>query len=76
MTQPAPAIVAKNLVKRYGALTAVDGVSFSVTDGECFGVLGPNGAGKSTTIKMLCTLLRPTSGTAAVNGFDVARQPA
>ena len=53
---------------------AVDGVSFSIRAGEIFGLLGPNGAGKTTTIRMLCTLLEPTSGTALVNGYDVLRQ--
>jgi ABC-2 type transport system ATP-binding protein len=56
--------------------TAVDGVNLQIEQGEIFGLLGPNGAGKSTTIRMLCTLLEPTSGTARVNGFDVVRQPA
>lgn len=55
-------------------LTAVDGVSLQIQRGEVFGLLGPNGAGKSTTIRMLCTLLEPTSGSARVNGFDVVRQ--
>ncbi len=54
--------------------TAVDGVSLQIEQGEVFGLLGPNGAGKSTTIRMLCTLLEPTSGTARVNGFDIIRQ--
>jgi ABC-2 type transport system ATP-binding protein len=54
--------------------TAVDGVSLQIEQGEIFGLLGPNGAGKSTTIRMLCTLLEPTSGTARVNGFDLIRQ--
>jgi ABC-2 type transport system ATP-binding protein len=54
--------------------TAVDGVSLQIERGEIFGLLGPNGAGKSTTIRMLCTLLEPTSGTARVNGFDVVKQ--
>ncbi len=54
--------------------TAVDGVDLQIQRGEIFGLLGPNGAGKSTTIRMLCTLLEPTSGTARVNGFDVVRQ--
>jgi ABC-2 type transport system ATP-binding protein len=72
--QPEAAIEVRDLVKTFGEFTAVDHLNFSVPHGEIFGFLGPNGAGKSTTIKMLCTLLRPTSGTATVNGFDVARQ--
>ncbi len=59
------------LGRRFGALEAVKQVSFAVEEGEIFGFLGPNGAGKTTTINMLCTLLRPTTGTATVNGFDV-----
>lgn len=55
--------------------TAVDGVDLQIAAGEIFGLLGPNGAGKSTTIRMLCTLLEPTSGTARVNGFDIFTQP-
>ncbi|MFN8661125.1 MAG: ATP-binding cassette domain-containing protein [Thermomicrobiales bacterium] len=74
-SQAEAAIEVRDLVKTFGEFTAVDHLSFSVPHGEIFGFLGPNGAGKSTTIKMLCTLLRPTSGTATVNGFDVARQP-
>lgn len=62
------------LVRRFGQVEAVKGVSFQVAQGESFGFLGPNGAGKTTTISMLCTLLRPTSGRATVNGFDVVRQ--
>ena len=54
--------------------TAVDGVSLQIGQGEIFGLLGPNGAGKSTTIRMLCTLLEPTSGTARINGYDITRQ--
>jgi len=64
------------LTKSFGDLEAVRGVSFQVAAGETFGFLGPNGAGKSTTISMLCTLLRPTSGTAKVAGFDVDRDRA
>jgi len=67
-------IEAENLSKRFVQLVAVDQVSLSVTEGEIFGFLGPNGAGKTTTINILCTLLRPTSGTALVNGYDIIRQ--
>ncbi len=63
------------LVKRFGDFVAVDNVSLDVTPGEIFGFLGPNGAGKSTTIRILCGLLGPTSGSATVAGFDVATQP-
>ena len=68
------AIVAENLERRFGDLAAVKDVSFTVGEGEVFGFLGPNGAGKTTTINMLCTLLRPSAGSARVNGFDIARQ--
>ena len=72
---PVPlAIEVDDLVKTYGEVEAVRGVSFGVAPGEVFGFLGPNGAGKSTTINMLCTLARPTSGTARVGGFDVVRE--
>jgi len=67
-------IAVQDLVRRFGRTEAVKCVSFHVAEGEVFGCLGPNGAGKTTTINMLCTLLRPTSGSAAVNGFDVVRQ--
>ena len=70
-------ISVKNLVEVYSDGTkAVDDISFSVQEGEFFGFLGPNGAGKSTTIKILTTLLRKTSGTATIAGYDVARQAA
>ncbi|MBV8694134.1 MAG: ATP-binding cassette domain-containing protein, partial [Ktedonobacteraceae bacterium] len=69
-----PIIEVSDLVKRFGDNTAVDHVSFVVNEGEVFGLLGPNGAGKSTIIKMLTTLLPPTSGRASVAGFDVAQQ--
>ncbi|GAA0899424.1 ABC transporter ATP-binding protein [Virgisporangium aurantiacum] len=65
------AISVEGLVKRYGEVTAVGGIDFQVGAGELFGFLGPNGAGKSTTIKILCTLARPTGGTATVAGHDV-----
>lgn len=64
-------IEVEKISKRFGAFTAVDEISFSVEHGEIFGLLGPNGAGKSTLIRMLTTLIEPTSGTARVNGFDV-----
>ena len=67
-------IKVENLVKRFGELVAVDNINFSVAPGEIFGFLGPNGAGKTTTINILCTLARPTSGRAIINGFDVVRQ--
>ncbi|MEO6213301.1 MAG: ABC transporter ATP-binding protein, partial [Vicinamibacterales bacterium] len=69
------AIDVRNLSRRFGAFTAVDDLSFDVRTGEIFGFLGSNGAGKSTTIRMLCGLLRPTSGTALVGDVDVARDP-
>jgi ABC-2 type transport system ATP-binding protein len=64
----------QNLTKRFGDFTAVDALNFSVEHGEIFGLLGPNGAGKSTLIRMLTTLVPPTSGTARVNGFDITRE--
>ena len=67
-------IKAKNLVKRFGKLEAVKGVSFGVQEGEVFGFLGPNGAGKTTTINLLCTLLAPTEGEATVNGFSIIKE--
>lgn len=72
---PEHAIEVKSLVKRFGDFTAVDGVSFEVGRGRIFGFLGANGAGKSTTIRMLCGLLDPTSGTATVGGYDIRREP-
>ena len=67
-------IQVENLVKRFGELVAVDNISFAVPPGEIFGFLGPNGAGKTTTINILCTLSKPTSGRAILNGYDVVRQ--
>ena len=70
-----PAIEVRELTRRFGAFTAVDHLSFDVQPGEIFGFLGANGAGKSTTIRMLCGLLRPTSGTARIDGIDVSQDP-
>ena len=67
-------IQVENLVKKYGDLTAVNDISFTVSPGEIFGFLGPNGAGKTTTINILCTLTRPTAGKATLAGLDVSRQ--
>jgi len=69
------AVEIDDLVKTFGSFVAVDHVSLKVAKGEIFGFLGPNGAGKSTTIRMLCGLLKPTSGRASVNGHDVAAEP-
>ena len=69
------AVEVVNLTKKFGDFTAVDRVTFNIRRGEIFGFLGPNGAGKTTTIRVLLGLLRPTSGSAIVLGFDVARQP-
>jgi len=69
------AIEVRNLTRRFGDFVAVNDISFDVRAGEIFGFLGSNGAGKSTTIRMLCGLLRPTSGTAIVGGIDVTRDP-
>ena len=68
------AIETVDLTKTFIKFTAVDSVNLQVKEGEIFGLLGPNGAGKSTTISMLCTILKPTSGTAKVNGYDIIRQ--
>lgn len=69
------AVACRDLTKRFGSFTATDHVSFEVMQGEIFGLLGPNGAGKSTTFKMLCGLLKPTSGEAHVVGLDLRRAP-
>jgi ABC-2 type transport system ATP-binding protein len=70
----AASISVRGLAKRYGEIEAVRGIDFEVAPGEIFGFLGPNGAGKSTTISMLCTLVKPSSGSATVAGFDVNTQ--
>jgi ABC-2 type transport system ATP-binding protein len=70
-----PAIRAEALVKRFGTVTALDGVDLDVPAGTVLGLLGPNGAGKTTAVKILTTLLQPDSGQAEVNGFDVVKQP-
>jgi ABC-2 type transport system ATP-binding protein len=69
------AILVRDLSRKFGAFTAVDAISFAVERGEIFGFLGANGAGKSTTIRMMCGLLKPTSGTAVIDGVDVSRDP-
>lgn len=74
-TLPMPIISVKNLTKKFGKMVAVDNISFSVKKGEIFAFLGPNGAGKTTTIKMLTTLLEPTSGTILLNNVDVIEYP-
>jgi len=70
----APIITVQNLTRKFGELTAVDGVSFEVEKGTIFGFLGPNGAGKTTTINILCTLLSPTSGSCTIDGHDCLRE--
>jgi ABC-2 type transport system ATP-binding protein len=65
----------KNLVKKYGEFTAVNGISFSIKEGEIFSLLGPNGAGKTTTISVLSTLYTPTSGDASIGGYSISREP-
>src|SRR6201988_285771 len=72
---PEAIILVKNLVKKYGDFTAVNGISFEVNEGEIFGLLGPNGAGKSTTLEIIETLRQKTSGEVQVNGFDLDKNP-
>lgn len=69
-------IVTKSLTKVFGRFTAVDALNLDVKGGELFGLLGPNGAGKTTTVRMLCTLIEPTRGTASVAGYDIRQQAA
>ena len=73
--QAATAIETKDLVKRYENVEAVKGINLEIEEGELFGLLGPNGAGKTTTISMLCTIVKPTSGSARVYGHDVKKEP-
>ncbi len=75
MAEIANSVVVEDMVKRFGSFVAVDRINLEVHKGEVFGFLGPNGAGKSTTIRMLCGLLKPTSGHAQVAGFDVSDKP-
>lgn len=75
MTENHSSVVVQDLVKRFGDFVAVDHISLETRKGEIFGFLGPNGAGKSTTIRMLCGLLKPTSGVAKVADYDVSREP-
>ena len=74
MNESIPMIEVNDLARNFNGLRAVDGVSFSVKEGEIFGFLGPNGAGKTTTIKILCTLLQPSRGQARIAGYDVLKQ--
>ncbi|VVB87460.1 putative ABC transporter ATP-binding protein [uncultured archaeon] len=69
-------IKTEGLTKKYAKLTALDSLDLHIKEGEIFGLLGPNGAGKTTLISMLCTILKPTSGKAWVNGFDIVKEPA
>ena len=71
----APIIETKNLTKKFGNLTAVDHLNLSIEEGEIFGLLGPNGAGKTTTLLMLTTVLKPSEGTAIVDGHDIRTEP-
>ena len=68
------AVETEKLTKNYGDLIAVDSLDLSIQEGEIFGLLGPNGAGKTTTLSMLATLLKPSSGTARVNGYDIRKE--
>lgn len=69
-------IETRSLVKNYGKIQAVLGIDLNIGKGEIFGLLGPNGAGKTTTIGMLCTIIRPTSGSASIAGYDIVKSPA
>ncbi len=69
------AVQATNLAKQFGQVRALDGISFHINPGEIFGLIGPNGAGKTTTIRMVCTLIKPTSGDLRIFDFDAVKQP-
>jgi ABC-2 type transport system ATP-binding protein len=75
-TEGVPPVEAKGLTRRFGSFTAADHITFTIERGEIFGLLGPNGAGKSTTFKMMCGLLKPSEGTALVDGLDLYLAPA
>jgi len=75
MTKMPHVIEIQNLTKTYNNFKAVDNLNISVDNGEIFGLLGPNGAGKTTTVSMLCTILKPTSGTAKIDGHDIIKEP-
>jgi ABC-2 type transport system ATP-binding protein len=70
------AIVTKELTKKFGNFTAVDGINLEIPEGQLFGLLGPNGAGKTTLVRMLCTLLEPSEGTAEIAGYDIRKDAA
>ena len=66
-------ITVDNLTKKFGEVTAIEGLTFQVEEGEIFGFLGPNGAGKTTTIRMLCCLISKTSGEATIDNYDISK---
>ncbi|NIP34186.1 MAG: ATP-binding cassette domain-containing protein, partial [Thermoplasmata archaeon] len=68
-------ITTEDLTRKFGTLVAVDNLNIEIKEGDVYGFLGPNGAGKTTTIRMLATLIKPTSGTACIMGFDVRNEP-
>ena len=72
---PEDAISTHDLTKVFGDFAAVDNLNMTIKAGELFGLLGPNGAGKTTTVRMLCTLLEPTRGTATIAGYDLVKEP-
>jgi ABC-2 type transport system ATP-binding protein len=75
MSENQNSVLVNDLTKSFGGFTAVDQVNFTIPKGEIFGLLGPNGAGKTTTIRMLCGILKPTSGQGSVLGFDISKKP-